>query len=235
MGEIRMKLPTLILLLALVAGGSFAAGSALPTTSAAAKGEDTSVAQTHFSQDPEPADPNEQELPPGHPPVDDTMGQQQPGAMATGDEVTLEWKAPARWQLVPNTSSMRIATYRVPHAPGDGTDAELSITRAGGSPDANAQRWIGQFADDGSRISKRTTRKVGLLDVSIVEVQGAFSGGMGKEGASQTGWALLGAIVPAGDTPYFFKLTGPVKSVLAARSEFDALVGSLSPKQARGT
>lgn len=107
--------------------------------------------------------------------------------------------------------------------------------RAGGSPDANAQRWIGQFADDGSRISKRTTRKVGLLEVSIVEVQGAFSGGMGKEGASQTGWALLGAIVPAGDTPYFFKLTGPAKSVLGARSEFDALVGSLSPKQARGT
>ncbi|HEX8791295.1 MAG TPA: hypothetical protein VF765_10135 [Polyangiaceae bacterium] len=235
MGEIRIKLPTFILLLALVAGGSFAAGSALPTTTAPAKGEDTTVGETHFTQDPEPPDPTEQQLPPGHPPVDDTMEQQQPGAMATGDDVSLEWKAPARWQLVPNTSSMRIATYRVPHSAGDAADAELSITRAGGSADANAQRWIGQFADDGTRISKRTTRKVGLLEVSVVEVQGTYAGGMGKDGAPLGGWALLGAIVPAGDTPYFFKLTGPVKSVLAAHGEFDAFIGSLSQKRARGT
>lgn len=235
MGEIRMKLPTFILLLAVVAGGSFAAGSAMPTTSAAP------AHVTEVAAEPEPVDPTEQQLPPGHPPIDDTMGQQQPGATANGgdvpgtDSLSLEWKAPARWQVVPNTSTMRIATYRVARAPGDTTDPEMSVTRAGGSPDANAQRWIGQFADDGTKTSKRTSRKVGMLDVTIVEVEGTYSGGMGKDGSSQTGWALLGAIVPVGDTPYFFKLTGPAKSVLAARSDFDALVASLSPKQARGT
>ena len=234
MSEIRMNLPTFVLLLAVVAGGSFAAGSAMPTTSAAP------VHVGEAPAEPEPAEPTEQELPPGHPPIDDTTGQQQAGAIPNGveapgaDATSLDWKAPARWQVVPNTSTMRIATYRVPHAPGDANDAEVSVTRAGGSPEANAQRWIGQFADDGTRTSKRITRKVGLLEVTIVEVQGTYSGGMGKEG-SQTGWALLGAIVPAGDTPYFFKLTGPAKTVLAARSEFDALVGSLAPKQARGT
>lgn len=240
MSEIRMKLPTFILLLAVVAGGSFAAGSAIPTTSAGR--EDVTVAQTPTTQgEPQPVDPNEQDLPPGHPPIDDTTGQQQPSSMTNGgdvpagDSLSLGWKAPARWQLVPNTSTMRIATYRVPRAPGDAGDAEMSVTRAGGSPDANAQRWIGQFADDGTRISKRSTRKVGLLEVSIVEVQGTYSGGMGKEGATQSAWALLGAIVPEGDTAYFFKLTGPAKSVLAAHGEFDALVGSLAPKQARGT
>jgi hypothetical protein len=233
MSEIRMKLPTFILLLAVVAGGSFAAGSAIPTTSAAP------VHTSEVAVEPEPVEQTEQQLPPGHPPVDDTMqGQgmmENPGDVPAADPSSLEWKAPARWQLVPNSNSMRLATYRIPHAPGDATDAELSITRAGGSPDANAQRWIGQFADDGTRTSKRSTRKVGLLEVSIVEVQGSYSGGMGKEGASQTGWALLGAIVPTGATPYFLKLTGPAKSVLAARSEFDALVGSLAPRQARGT
>jgi hypothetical protein len=233
MSEIRMKLPTFILLLAVVAGGSFAAGSAIPTTSAAP------VHTTEVAAEPEPMEPAEQQLPPGHPPVDDTM--QAPGMMPNAGDVpaadpsSLDWKAPARWQVVPNTNTMRLATYRIPHAPGDATDAELSVTRAGGSPDANAERWIGQFADDGTRTSKRSTRKVGLLEVSIVEVQGTYAGGMSKEGASQTGWALLGAIVPAGTTPYFFKLTGPAKSVLAARSEFDALVGSLVSRQARGT
>lgn len=224
MGEIRMKLPTFILLLAVVAGGSFAAGSAMPTTSAAPAPAQVS----EVAADPEPVDPNEQQLPPGHPPIDDTTGQPPPGDVPAAEEGSLEWKAPARWQLVPNTSTMRIATYRVP------PDAEMSVTRAGGSPDANAQRWIAQFADDGTKTSKRTTRKVGLLEVTVVEVEGTYSGGMGKEGA-QTSWALLGAIVPAGDTAYFFKVTGPAKSVLAARNEFDALVGSLTPKQARGT
>jgi len=231
MSEIRMKLPTFILLLAVVAGGSFAAGSAMPTTSAA------TVHTTEVAAQPEPMEPAEQQLPPGHPPVDDTMQAQgmmpNAGDVPAADPSSLEWKAPARWQVAPNTSNMRLATYRIPHAPGDASDGELSITRAGGSADANAQRWIGQFADDGTRTSKRSTRKVGLLEVSIVEVQGTYAGGMGKEGAS-TGWALLGAIVPAGETAYFFKLTGPAKTVLAARTEFDAFLGSLAPRQARG-
>jgi hypothetical protein len=222
MAEIRMKMPTFILLIAVVAGGSFAAGSAIPTTSAAP----VQTAEVAAPPEPvEPTEPTELQLPPGHPPVDDTM--QAPD--------TLEWKAPARWRLVQRTNTMRLATYRIPHAPGDATDAELSVTRAGGSPDANAERWIGQFADDGTRSSHRSTRKIGLLEVSIVEVHGTYSGAMDKDGASQTGWALLGAIVPAGATPYFFKLTGPTKSVLAARSELDALIGSLAPRQARGT
>jgi hypothetical protein len=233
MSEIRMKLPTFILLLAIVAGGSFAAGSAIPTTSAAP------VQASEVAAGQEPLEQNEQQLPPGHPPVDDPMQPEStrpnPGDVPAEEPSSLEWKAPARWQLVPNTNTMRLATYRIPHAPGDSVDAELSVTRAGGSADANAERWIGQFADDGTRTSKRSARRVGLLEVSLVEVQGTYSGGMGKEGASQTQWALLGAIVPAGATPYFFKLTGPAKSVLAARTEFDALVSSLAPRQARGT
>jgi hypothetical protein len=58
---------------------------------------------------------------------------------------------------------------------------------------------------------------------------------MGKEGSSQPGWSLIGAIVSTSGTPYFFKLTGPEKSVRAARSEFDALIGSLVRHRDRGT
>jgi len=122
---------------------------------------------------------------------------------------------------------MRLATYTVPRAPGDAIDAELSITRAGGSVDANADRWIGQFDAAGQQAAKKTSRKVGTLDVLVVEVQGTYSGGMGRDSTPQAGWALLGAIASTPDMPHFFKLTGPAKSVLAARKEFDALIGSL--------
>jgi hypothetical protein len=182
-------------------------------------------------QDPEP-----ENLPPGHPAIG-AMGQ---GQAATIDDSpgaarsTLEWKAPARWQLVPNASTMRLATYRVPRAPGDAADAELSITQAGGSPEANAERWVGQFDRTAQKAARRTTRKVGSLDVMVVEVQGAFSGGMGGDGKGQPGWALLGAIVSTPGLPHFFKLTGPAKTVLAARAEFDAMLGTLSQPEARG-
>lgn len=124
---------------------------------------------------------------------------------------------------------MRLATYRVPRADGDKDDAELSVTQAGGSVDANVERWIGQFDAEGQKTAKRTTRKVGSLDVTIVEVQGTYSGGMGKAPAAGEKWALLGAIVGTPGMPHFFKLTGPAKTVLAARGELDALVSSVKP------
>jgi hypothetical protein len=120
----------------------------------------------------------------------------------------------------------------VPHAPGDATDAELSISRAGGSAEANIERWIHQFDEAGQQTARRTTRTVGLADVAIVELQGAYAG-MAKGGAPQPGWALIGAVVSTPGMPYFFKLTGPARSVRAARGELDALLGSLAPHRDR--
>src|SRR5262249_21146819 len=126
-------------------------------------------------------------------------------------------------------NSMRIATYRVPRAPGDGKDAELSIMQAGGSVEANAERWIGQFDSLSQKSAKRSTRKVGPLEVTIVEVQGTYSGGMGAQ-ASRTGGRLPAATAPTSNMPCFFRPPGPAKSVLAACSDFDALVASLAPR-----
>ena len=41
---------------------------------------------------------------------------------------------------------------------------------------------------------------------------------------------VLAAIVEVGQAPYFFKVTGPEKSVVAARADFDKLVGSIRQK-----
>jgi hypothetical protein len=229
-----------VLIAAVVGAGGFAAGRSMPVEStppevsygmldmvqkrAAAAGP-----STEGDQDPDP-----ETLPPGHPAIGGTGQTSLVDEAPAGARSTLEWKAPARWQLVPNASTMRIATYRVPRAPGDAADAELSVTQAGGSAEANAQRWIGQFDQTGQKPPRHTTRKVGSLDVLVVEVQGTFSGGMGGDGQAQPGWALLGAIVSTPGLPYFFKLTGPAKTVLAARGEFDAMLATLTQREARG-
>jgi hypothetical protein len=86
---------------------------------------------------------------------------------------------------------------------------------------------MGQFDAVGQKSAKRSTRRVGPLEVTVIEAQGAYSGGMVKDASSGSGYALLGAIVSTPGMPHFFKLTGPARTVMAARAEFDQLIGSL--------
>ncbi len=164
-------------------------------------------------------------LPPGHPGMGD------PSAAAPseeGAEPGLSWKVPAAWKTVPNPSSMRLATYRVPRAAGDTDDADVSVTRAGGGTDANIDRWVGQF--EGKPEAKRETKTVHGFKVTEVEVSGTYLGGgmMGGGASSKPGFTLLGAIVEGPGTPYFFKLTGPSASVHGARAAFDAMLAGMT-------
>ena len=131
-------------------------------------------------------------------------------------EPSLEWVAPARWQLRPHISSMRIATYEIPHAPGDAENPELSITRAGGDLQVNADRWIAQFDAGAKATAKKTERTIAGVRALFVEVRGAYQGLDMAE--PEPGFLLLGAIVDTPRGAHFFKLTGPAKSVEAARS-----------------
>lgn len=173
------------------------------------------------------------DLPPGHPGIDPSAAGPSPtgqAAAGSGESASpLTWKVPARWQVMPNTSSMRIATYRVPRAAGDSADADVSVTQAGGAVAANVDRWVGQFDEEGQKTAKQSTRKIAGLDVTVVEVKGTYGGGMGG-GGSTTGWALLGAIVATPGTPHFFKITGPGKTVASAKGELDTLLASLQPQ-----
>jgi hypothetical protein len=126
---------------------------------------------------------------------------------------------------------MRKATYRVPRAAGDAEDGELTISQAGGSVEQNVARWAAQLDRKPADV-KREKKKVAGFDVTIVEIRGDY-GGMAMPGAppqpKKPGWALLGAIVDT-SPPTFLKLTGPEKSVLAARPDFDRFIDGLKAK-----
>jgi hypothetical protein len=194
---------------------------------------------------------HEQALPPNHPPVggatppdkpeDEALPANHPpigGAMPSKDDLvprdepaaTIAWKAPTRWSSAPNASAMRLATYRIPPAVGVTGDAELTVVRAGGSVDANLDRWLAQFTDGSA--PKRSSRTVNGLSASLLEVSGTFlDGGPAMNGARVTrpGYMLLGAVVETRDGTYFFKLVGPAASVRAARPDFDAFVSGITP------
>jgi hypothetical protein len=55
----------------------------------------------------------------------------------------LAWKAPASWPIEASSSSMRVATHRIPQAAGDPEPGELAIFffgPQGGSGQANVER-----------------------------------------------------------------------------------------------
>ncbi len=185
------------------------------------------------SQPREAADEAPATLPPGHPPIDPQSAASAAVAPAVADSATLSWTAPPTWTTIPNPSSMRLATYRIPRAAGDAEDADVAITRAGGTTEANAARWTGQFAD--GRADSRSERTVHGVKITIVDVSGTYLGsGMSMAAGSAPGshpsWALLGAIIEAPGMPYFLKITGPAATVHAARPAFDALLASLTPR-----
>jgi hypothetical protein len=145
--------------------------------------------------------------------------------------IDLTWTADPSWRVQKNPNPMRKVTYLVPKVEGDPENGDLSISQAGGGTDPNIKRWGAQF--EGGAQPKITTRMVGTLRVILVEDHGtytAMSGG-GETPAPKTDWALLGAIVEATTPPYFFKLTGPAKTVAAAHNAFDAMVGSFVLKK----
>jgi hypothetical protein len=156
-------------------------------------------------------------------------------APAQGGAAELAWDPPAAWSKVENPSPMRRATFKLPTAAGDPEAPELAISIAGGSVDANVDRWVGQFDAAAKDSLKRTTRTIAGFDVTIVHLEGEFQGG-GMPGAPNVGgpkpgWAMLAAIVPVGpEARWFFKILGPAKSVAAVRPEFESFLGTLRQK-----
>jgi len=178
-------------------------------------------------------------LPPGHPPID-AAGAPPPGlppvpeGAGTGD-AALAWTAPAAWISERPQSPMRRAQYRVPGKAGDGECAVFYFGPGqGGDPMSNAERWADQFTlPDGSPARSTMAAseiEVGGLKVFIVDVAGTYNGGMtmtAQPATPKPGYRLLGAVAPGPDANWYFKLTGPDKTVVEQRDAFMSMVNSL--------
>lgn len=158
-----------------------------------------------------------------------TTGAAPPAAAAPSGPDDIGWETPKGWESVPNANSMRKATFKIPKAAGDSEDAELTVTAAGGGVDANIKRWAGQF---GNAQPKTEQRSPNGLKVTVVEIKGTYASGgmMGGASTPKDKYMLLGAVVDGGDRQHFFKLTGPEKTVTAAKKDFDAFVASFRAK-----
>ena len=143
-------------------------------------------------------------------------------AVQTASGAPLTWTAPASWIVKPATP-MRKGSYTVPAA---GGEADCSITAfpgAVGGELANLNRWRGQLqlppltADQMPANVRRENH--GGLEFVIVDLSAA--------GENPAG--ILGAMVPAGDVTWFFKLSGPAATLAAAKPEFLEFLQTVRP------
>jgi hypothetical protein len=149
----------------------------------------------------------------------------------------LTFTAPQGWQQGKPGSSMRVAEFTLPRAPGDPEDAQLVLYffgGQGGSVDANIERWIGQIQQpDGkasSAAAKKIARTVNGLTVTLVDVTGTYvaetAPGSGARN-NKPNYRLRAGVVETPNGPYFIKLTGPAKTIATMDRAFEQFVSSL--------
>jgi hypothetical protein len=168
------------------------------------------------------------------------------GIAAAADDATktikkdaLSFQVPTAWKTEVPKSSMRAAQLKIDPIKGDDEAAELVVTafRGGaGGVEANVDRWEKGFidADKGTPKAKVEKKKGINVDVTRVEVAGRYvapvmPGQAGKN--DKPNYRLLGAIVITPEYGYFFKLTGPDKTVAASSKAFNELIESIKVDQ----
>jgi hypothetical protein len=148
------------------------------------------------------------------------------------DKLTLA--VPEAWKQEKPASTLRLAQFSIPAVEGDKEASELAIFPPfGGTAEANITRWVGQFEAEGREV-KMTQGESPQGKYIVVDLKGTYKKPEGPPVLQKTkpapGYRMYGVIFSAKDGGnYFFKLTGPEKTVTA---QADALRTSFGAKAA---
>ncbi len=169
--------------------------------------------------------------PPTASPHADVPGMQAASAPAEGKVV---WSDPPGWTRQAPSSAMRVATYKVPHAGSDKDDGELAVFHFGGGQggdvEANLKRWEGQFSET-KGAPERSERTVNGMKAHIVEVASGTYTAMammpGQPAGPKSDYAMIASVVETPSGSYFFKLTGPAKTIKSQKAAYMTLLDSV--------
>jgi hypothetical protein len=150
--------------------------------------------------------------------------------------------APDGW--VRKTPKVRFIDHEfaVPAAKGDTDDGRVTVMGAGGTVEANIDRWIGQFSQvDGSetknQVAEANRRKtVSGLEIRFVDLSGTYKE-MSRPfdptaaAVERKDYRMLAAIIASPKLGnYFIKFYGPRSTVTAHADEFHKMIDGLKVK-----
>jgi hypothetical protein len=150
---------------------------------------------------------------------------------------TLAYDAPSDWIQQSANSPMRVTEFQLPRVPGDAEDGELVVFYfggSGGSVDANLERWISQMEQPDGRSSFEVAATTGFeangLAVTLLDVPGTYVASVrpgSSERLNKPGFRLLAAVVETPIGPFFFKLTGPARTVAQWENTYSTFLRSV--------
>ena len=157
---------------------------------------------------------------------------------AVSAQGSLQFEAPLDWVRIETSSPPRVAQFGLPRASGDSEDAELVVYYfgdEGGAVEANLERWTNQMLQPDGRsssdVATTTSFEVVGMSVTVLDVPGIYTAEV-QPGSGmryyKRGFRLKAAVVETSAGPYFFKLTGPGRTVTERESAFNALLSTVS-------
>jgi len=145
-------------------------------------------------------------------------------------------EAPSGWKRVAPKSGIVETEFAIP-SEGDLAAGRMTVMGAGGTVQANVDRWYGQFTQpDGSATKDKATSKTLKLagcTVTLVDVAGTYKdmpGGpfAGGQAVDRPDYRMLAAIVETpGRGSYFLKFYGPGATVAKHADGFRTMVEGL--------
>ena len=141
-------------------------------------------------------------------------------------------QAPAGWERIQPSSSFVAAEFTLPRAEGDDADGRLTVSTAGGTVEANIDRWKGQFS---SQAEQKPAEEIDVagMKLTVVDLSGDFNDQRGPftPAVQRPGYRMIAAIVPADGQLHFIKATGPEKTIASHADEINEFIRSVQPKQ----
>ncbi len=156
-------------------------------------------------------------------------------------EGKLTFAVPEGWTKKQPQTRIVEAELATPAAKAAGADAaggRLTAMGAGGSVQANIDRWVGQFAGEGGAavMPKLDKLNVSGCEVQVIDLSGTYKdtpGGpfAGGKTVMRENYRMLAAIVQTKDAGlYFLKLYGPKPAIDEAEKGFFEMIKSLKLK-----
>jgi hypothetical protein len=144
----------------------------------------------------------------------------------------LSFTVPEGWQSKPASSSFVLAEFVLSKAEGDDADGRLTVSVAGGTIEANIDRWRDQFGGKPEQASEEQ-KEINGLKVSLVDFAGEFNDQRGPfaPATKRAGYRMLAAVIPVDGELHFIKATGPRATIAAHADRFQQFIGSVERKK----
>lgn len=160
-----------------------------------------------------------------------------PGITLAEGKIVL--KTPKEWVRKQPRTKIVDHEFETPAVEGDKIAGRITVMGAGGTVEANIDRWIGQFTQPDGKSTKDKASvqklKVGGQEVHYVDISGTYKDQAGPfsnaPAVMRENYRMLGAIVVTDKLGnYFIKYYGPKDTVAANEKLFKEMVNSLEMK-----